>query len=424
MSWNSLANNQTVSYNNLQDAVNSGVFILKNIIPVPNTRQLTSVEAEYFVDIIPTGKSANQLIVKSNLVPLTTSSTTSTTTTFNPDPYPTNNLKFSNVSVSRDDVTSSNDGKYVAVVCGSNNKLYISNDYGLTYTTVTVAGTNTLYRVAVSGTGEYMYCLSQVQGQPAVISRSTNYGVTWNITGGVTNSFYSITTNRTGQYVLIAAFNLEEALPNQNNSGEAQVWRSSNYGVSFTRVDFSDVNGQQVATDVAISSSGDRQYAVSPNFNLGGLDAYIGKGTVPLTPSLDPISSGVSPETYYAVSTSADGSKIVVANQGGYYSYPAGAFNIRLIQSTNYGNSYVSFGGVFAKWYDVTIDGSGTNIIALPTGTSTLYRSVSFGTLSAVGSSRSWVGVSISYNAAVAIASETTGLWRSTNGGSTWTKLP
>ena len=163
MSWNNLANNQTVSYNNLQDAVNSGVFILKNIIPVPNTRQLTSVEAKYFVDIIPTGKSANQLVVKSNLVPLTTSSTTSTTTTFNPDPYPNNNLKFSNVSVSRDDVTSSNDGKYVAVVCGSNNKLYISNDYGLTYTTVTVAGTNTLYRVAVSGTGEYMYCLSQVQ---------------------------------------------------------------------------------------------------------------------------------------------------------------------------------------------------------------------------------------------------------------------
>ena len=269
-----------------------------------------------------------------------------------------------------------------------------------------------------------MYCLSQAQGQPAVISRSTDYGVTWNITGGITNAFYSITTNRTGQYVLIAAFNLQEALPNQEDAGKPQVWRSSNYGVSFTRVDFSNSNDEQLATDVAISSSGDRQYAVSANFNLGGLNAYIGKGTVPLTPSLTPVSSGVSPETYYAVSTSADGSKIVVANQGGYYSYPEGAFNIRLLQISNFGNSYVYFGGVTAKWYDVTIDGSGTNIIALSTGTNTLYRSVSFGTLSAVGSSRSWIGVSISYNAAVAIASETTGLWRSTNGGSTWTKLP
>jgi hypothetical protein len=342
-------------------------------------------------------------------------STTTTTTTINP----TNNLRFSNVSVSRDDVTSSNDGKYVAVVCGSNNKLYISNDYGLTYRSVTIAGTNTLQRVAVSGTGQYMYCLSQPSGQPAVISRSTDYGVTWNTTGGVTNSFFSITTNRTGQYVLIAAMNTSEAT--SGAFGIAQVWRSSDYGVSFTRVSFATNIGEQLATDVAISSSGDVQYAVSPNLYLGGLDACVGKGTTPLTPALNVFARGVE-ETYFAVSTSADGSKSVVANQGGVYGYSPSP--IQLIQSTNYGNSYVAFGGVSARWYDVTIDGNGTNIIALPTGTSTLYKSVSFGTLSPVGSSKVWVGVSISYNAAVAIASESTGLWRSTNGGSTWTKLP
>lgn len=343
-------------------------------------------------------------------------STTTTTTTINP----TNNLKFSNVSVSRDDVTSSNDGKYVAVVCGSNNKLYISNDYGLTYRSVTVAGTNTLQRVAISGTGQYMYCLSQPQGQPAVISRSTDYGVNWNITGNVANSFFSITTNRTGQYVIVGAMNISEALDEPN--GIAQVWRSSDYGVSFTRVSFivSQV-GQQVVTDVAISSSGDRQYAVSPNFYLGGFSACVGVSDAPLSVELDVWGRGYT-ETYYAVSTSADGSKSVVANQGGVYGYSPSP--IELIQSTNYGNSYVSFGGVSKTWYDVTIDGSGTNIIAVVSGTDTLYKSVSFGTLSAVGSSKLWVGASISYNATVAIASETTGLWRSTDGGSTWTKLP
>jgi hypothetical protein len=344
-------------------------------------------------------------------------STTTTTTTINP----TNNLRFSNVSVSRDDVTSSNDGKYVAVVCGSNNKLYISNDYGLTYRSVFVAGANTLQRVAVSGTGQYMYCLSQPSGQPAVISKSTNYGVTWNTTGGITNSFFSITTNRTGQYVLIAAMNLSEATSGSQQIGIPQVWRSSDYGVSFTRVYFGNTNGQQLASDVAISSSGDRQYAVSPNFYLGGLDACVGKGTTPLTPALDVWSRGET-ETYFAVSTSADGSKSVVATQGGVYGYSPSP--IQLIQSTNYGNSYVSFGGVSKTWYDVAMDGSGTNIIAVVSGTDTLYKSVSFGTLSAVGSSKAWVGTSISYNATVAIASETTGLWRSTNGGSTWTKLP
>jgi hypothetical protein len=362
------------------------------------------------VTVTSTGACTN---VISQAIPC--ASTTTTTTTINP----TNNLRFSNIAVSRDDVTSSNDGKYVAVVCGSNNKLYISNDYGLTYRSVTIAGANTLQRVAVSGTGQYMYCLSQPQGQAAVISRSTDYGVNWNATGGVTNSFYSITTNRTGQYVLIAGFNLTEATSGQ--FGIAQVWRSSDYGVSFTRVSFSTNVGEQVATDVAISSSGDVQYAVSPNFYLGGLDACVGKGTTPLTPSLNVWARGID-ETYFAVSTSADGSKSVVANQAGVFGYtPA---NIQLLQSTNYGNSYVAFGGVSSKWYDVTIDGSGTNIIALPTGTSTLYKSVSFGTLSAVGSSKEWVSVSISYNATVAIASETTGLWRSTDGGSNWTKLP
>jgi hypothetical protein len=362
------------------------------------------------VTVTSTGACTN---VISQAIPC--ASTTTTTTTINP----TNNLRFSNISVSRDDVTSSNDGKYVAVVCGSNNKLYISNDYGLTYRSVTVAGTNTLQRVAVSGTGQYMYCLTQPQGQAAVISRSTDYGVNWNATGGVTNSFYSITTNRTGQYVLIAAMNLSEATSGQ--FGIAQVWRSSDYGVSFTRVSFATTIGEQVATDVAISSSGDRQYAVSPNFYLGGLDACVGKGTTPLTPALNVFARGFE-ETYWAVSTSADGSKVVVANQAGVYGYtPA---NIQLLQSTNYGNSFVEFGGVSSKWYDVAIDGSGTNIIALPTGASTLYRSVSFGTLSAVGSSKEWVGVSISYNATVAVASETTGLWRSTDGGSNWTKLP
>jgi hypothetical protein len=362
------------------------------------------------VTVISTGACTNAI---AQAIPC--ASTTTTTTTINP----TNNLKFSNVAISRDDVTGSNDGKYVAVVCGSNNKLYISNDYGLTYRSVTIAGANTLQRVAVSGTGQYMYCLSQPQGQAAVISRSTDYGVNWNATGGVTNSFYSVTTNRTGQYVLVAAMNITEATSGQ--FGIAQLWRSSDYGVSFSRVQFATANGEQAVTDVAISSSGDRQYAVSPNFYLGGLDACVGKTTVPSQSSLNVWARGYE-ETYYAVSTSADGSKVVVATQAGTYGYASG--NIQLIQSTNYGNSFVDFGGVSSKWYDITIDGSGTNIIALSSDITTLYKSVSFGTLSAVGSSKAWVSVSISYSAAVAIASETTGLWRSTDGGSTWTKLP
>lgn len=78
MSWASIANNQTVSYNNLQDAVNNGVFILKNAIPV-NSKQLNKSEAEYYVYINPISKATNQLVVKSNLISNPPTTTTTTT---------------------------------------------------------------------------------------------------------------------------------------------------------------------------------------------------------------------------------------------------------------------------------------------------------------------------------------------------------
>jgi hypothetical protein len=71
MSWASLANNQTVSFNNLQNAVNTGVFTLKTSIPASN-EQITKADANTYV-YINTGyspysaKASNQLVVKSDL---------------------------------------------------------------------------------------------------------------------------------------------------------------------------------------------------------------------------------------------------------------------------------------------------------------------------------------------------------------------
>lgn len=67
MSWAALASNQCVSCNNLQNAVDTSVFVLKNAIPV-STKQITKAEAENYVYInaIPS-KASNQLVVKSNL---------------------------------------------------------------------------------------------------------------------------------------------------------------------------------------------------------------------------------------------------------------------------------------------------------------------------------------------------------------------
>lgn len=71
MSWAGISSNQTVTLNNLQDAVNNGVFASKSYIPSGN-RCLTKYEVDLYVRIDTTfpsyaNKSSNQLIYKSDL---------------------------------------------------------------------------------------------------------------------------------------------------------------------------------------------------------------------------------------------------------------------------------------------------------------------------------------------------------------------
>ena len=86
MSWAGLANNQIVSFNNLQDAVNTGQFTALAAIPVSN-EEITKTDASTYVNnwtgySLFANKASNQLIAKRDLV--TTTSTTTTTTTSAP----------------------------------------------------------------------------------------------------------------------------------------------------------------------------------------------------------------------------------------------------------------------------------------------------------------------------------------------------
>jgi len=71
MSWAGISSNQCVSFNNLQNAVNTGVFTLKNSIPA-SSEQITKADADYYVNINTSygpyaAKASNQLVVKSDL---------------------------------------------------------------------------------------------------------------------------------------------------------------------------------------------------------------------------------------------------------------------------------------------------------------------------------------------------------------------
>lgn len=69
MSWAGIASNQCVSWDNLKDAVATGVFLgAQNAVP-PGSKQITRAEAEaYAVINALTGLSTNQLPIKSDLV--------------------------------------------------------------------------------------------------------------------------------------------------------------------------------------------------------------------------------------------------------------------------------------------------------------------------------------------------------------------
>lgn len=82
MSWAGLALNQTISFNNLQDAVTTGQFTALASIP-PSDEQITKTDASNLVNVYTgyapfANKASNQLVVKDDLI--TTSTTTTTTT--------------------------------------------------------------------------------------------------------------------------------------------------------------------------------------------------------------------------------------------------------------------------------------------------------------------------------------------------------
>jgi hypothetical protein len=102
MSWVGIANNQCVSCENLQDAVTTGVFVLKNTIPSTTPakfKQITKTEAAFYVNLNESyapfaAKAANQLVVKSNLQAATPATTTTTTTSFVPGTTTTTTTSF------------------------------------------------------------------------------------------------------------------------------------------------------------------------------------------------------------------------------------------------------------------------------------------------------------------------------------------
>ena len=308
MSWSQITSNQEVTFNNLQDAVNTGVFTAKASIPA-SQKLITKTEANTYVYIntnyLPyLAKASNQLVVKGDLEsapPVTTTTTTSaaplyTSRIYGIDQYSTSylstptygNLIYSDNggltwnSLNKVSYSAARDatGQYVLSAYGPD--VQVSTNSGASFTNVTLPGnTSNVSGTAVSSSGQYMFVITY--GGNFVdpnIYRSVDYGVNWAIVytrvlgssqSVIAPPFSKISVSGDGQYV--AAF-----IDIRNNffgQEGAILIRSTDFGASFT------VAPTVVGiywTDVAINSTGQYQlytrmtaYPESQPRGLGGI---------------------------------------------------------------------------------------------------------------------------------------------------------
>lgn len=328
-------------------------------------------------------------------------------------------------------------GQYQMVATGSaggnigflEGSLYRSIDYGATWQR---ASNNTLYywqRIAMSDTGQYMIA-SSLNGP---LFLSSNYGasytdITTRIRGNATEYFEGTGMSGNGQYIIVCyelggfTFNTKIS----NNYGAAGSWSD----LTIFDTDYS-IQG------VAISNDGQFMY-LSYTYGLGG---YVLRSS-----NYGATWQTVNVGTQFVqdISCSSDGSTVVVTGSTSGY---GGGYLTRgyMFKSTNYGASFTSItnGESLRRWYRVgqlytstspsgygtvmTYAGDSANQITFPAET----YPVGGDTLgSVINSNLTGMGQRPFTDCAVGgtdgvyrLLGSTTGLFRSTNGGGSWTQL-
>jgi hypothetical protein len=377
-------------------------------------------DAATLVTITSTGLCTNSITQSIPCV-----STTTTTTTAYP---PTSGQSYYKVAVSRDDVNTSNDGKYVLIGKTGTNILKISDNYGTGFRNVTMAFASggSCASVGVSGTGQYMYVVETNTSAGKWIWRSQDYGVTWFKVPTFTSprAWSSISVSRTGQYVMATATNVDEVYPGNDSAywfQTSQYWLSTTYGATFTRTNNAPDGSKYFIYGSAISSNGQTQLLVSPNSSTdfdGAAYVSTNSGATFTTKLVD------GSVNNFDCAMSSNGAVQVIARSYGYFDAPALLNNTLLVKSSDSGATWTTFGVTQKKWTNVAMDGTGNNLIVTTYDPGYIYRSTNLGTVTAVTGpgSRAWGDVAMSYTG-YAYATEQTGIWRSIDSGASWTKL-
>jgi hypothetical protein len=314
MSWSQITSNQEVTFNNLQDAVNTGVFTAKASIPA-SQKLINKTEADTYVYINTNyppylAKASNQLVVKGDLEsasPVTTTTTTSIAPLYSSriygiDQYSTNSygwptygspiysdnggLTWTTIfGIAGSSVSRNNTGQYV--LTGLSDYVDVSNDFGVSFTTSYLP--SSVYNVggtAMSNSGQNMYAIGErivpngsTSSYAPAIYKSTDYGVNWSLAYTYPRAEFQydegsspsnkIATSGNGQYVLATWGGWNK--PFAVRWGSA-IMRSTNYGASFSNGEYNDI----YLTDVAVSDTG--QYQIMTRMSAFGTGNTKGKG--------------------------------------------------------------------------------------------------------------------------------------------------
>jgi photosystem II stability/assembly factor-like uncharacterized protein len=256
MSWSSLANNQTISFNNLQDGVNTGQLRQKTTIPVSN-EQITKAEANTYVNIdtaFPSyaAKTSNQLVVKSNI------NTTVDTNTIGNDAFL--------FGIANNQTTSSP----IQLISGADNTglltrgaIYRSTDYGVTYSNVFTVS-DILRRIKFMPGYRHASYLTvppfvSVGEDGRIVTNSNTAATSWvTVSSPTTQDLYDISFNSLGVGIIVG----DRRIIKTNTNYRINSWSIVNSVSSIWRAVASDTfsfvavgNNSSIITSTALGST-------------------------------------------------------------------------------------------------------------------------------------------------------------------------
>ena len=325
MSWKSIAGNQTISRANLQDAIDTGVFIAKNGVPgTESNRQITKANAQDYIytwDLYPSflSKASNQLPVKSNLAVQSNQiyATGSTSLTVGNTNRSWVFLIFASSGDSWGSVASSTDNRCILAGKSYSGQAFgggawVSNDYGETFTQLnSVMTTNdAALGTAMNTYGDYMILTRQVGSfgsDRAYIYWSYDSGINWPVGyhDGIDYNFNGAAMSGDGVYATVLG----------SDGTNYYVFRSVSFGSSFTKTYLS--NGPKVVRGGCVGMSKSGQYqlltppeATSPSQGLFFLSTDWGISWTSINITPIPLAPN---DTFYGCSVSAGGDYMTVA---------------------------------------------------------------------------------------------------------------